>query len=262
MLGRRLLTAAVGIPVAVVTVWAGGWVMALAAGVVAAVGAWEFYNLSHRAGYTPSWGVGALGAGALPLAAQAGPQWALAVLAVAVLASLVVELDLRQGRVLAGAAGTAVGTVYVGLFGAHWVLLREMPEGMALTFLVLTSTWCADSAAYFVGRWWGRRKLAPAVSPNKTVEGAVGGVVGGVVGAAAAGAWFGLPPAWVVAGGLVCSLAGQLGDLWESALKREAHAKDSGSVLPGHGGVLDRFDGLLFSGVVAYYLFALWTGAL
>jgi phosphatidate cytidylyltransferase len=262
MLGRRLVTAAVGIPVAVVTVWAGGWIMALAAGVVAAVGAWEFYNLSHRAGYTPSWAVGALSAGVLPLAAQAGPQWALAALAVAVLASLVVQLNLSGGRVLAGAAGTAVGTVYVGLFGAHWVLLREMPEGMALTFLVLASTWCADSAAYFVGRWWGRRKLAPAVSPNKTVEGAAGAVVGGLVGAAAAGAYFGLPSGWVVAGGLVCSLAGQLGDLWESALKREAHAKDSGSLLPGHGGVLDRFDGLLFSGVVAYYLFALWTGAL
>lgn len=260
MLGRRLATAAVGIPVAVVTVWAGGWPMAVAAGVVVAVGAWEFYTLSQRAGYSPAWQLGTLGAAAMPIAALAGSRWALGTLALVVLATLAGELLARRGRVLGSAAGTALGAVYVGLFGAHWVLLRQLPEGMAVTFLVLTSTWCADSGAYFVGRWLGRRKLAPELSPNKTVEGAVGGVVGGLVGAAAAGAYFGLPPAWVVAGGLLCALSGQLGDLWESAIKREARAKDSGSVLPGHGGVLDRFDGLLFSGVAAYYLFAAWTG--
>lgn len=262
MLGRRLVTAAVGIPVAVVTVWAGGWAMAVAAGVVVTIGAWEFYSLSQRAGYGSPWAVGIVGAGALPLAAQAGARWALAAVALVVLLALTSELAVRRGRVLGNAAGAALGTVYVGLFGAHWVLLRQLPEGMAVTFLVLTSTWCADSAAYFVGRSLGRRKLAPDLSPNKTVEGALGGVAGGLVGAAAAGAYFGLPAAWVVAGGLLCALSGQLGDLWESALKREARAKDSGVVLPGHGGVLDRFDGLLFSGVVAYYLFAAWTGGL
>jgi len=262
MLGRRLATAAVGIPVAVVTVWAGGWTMAAVAGAVAAVGAWEFYHLSQRAGYKPAWVLGTAAAGALPLAAHAGSRWAVAALAVAVLAGLGAEVVARRGRVLANAAGTALGTVYVGLFGAHWVLLRQLPEGMAVTFLVLSSTWCADTAAYFVGRWLGRRKLAPDLSPNKTVEGAAGALAGGLVGAAAAGAYFGLPASWVVVGGFVCALSGQLGDLWESAVKREAHAKDSGSLLPGHGGVLDRFDGLLFSGVVAYYVFAAWTGGM
>lgn len=261
-MGRRLVTAAVGIPVAAAAVWAGGWFLAAAAGVVAAVGAWEFYHLSQRAGHTPSAFLGILGAGALPLVAQEGIQWTLATFTVVVLASLGAELLWRRGGVLTNAAGTILGMVYVGLFGSHWVLLRGLSEGMALMFLVLASTWCADTGAYFVGRWLGRRRLAPEVSPNKTVEGALGGVVGGLLGAAATGAWFGLPAAWVGVGGLVCALSGQLGDLWESALKREAQVKDSGSLLPGHGGVLDRFDGLLFSGVVGYYLFWLWTGAL
>lgn len=261
-MGRRLVTAAVGIPVAAAAVWAGGWFLAAAAGVVAAVGAWEFYHLSQRVGYAPSAFLGILGAGALPLAAQEGIQWALATFTVVVLASLGAELWWRRGGVLANTAGTILGMVYVGLFGSHWVLLRGLSEGMALMFLVLASTWCADSGAYFVGRWLGRRRLAPEVSPNKTVEGALGGVVGGLLGAVAAGAWFGLPAAWVGVGGLACALSGQLGDLWESALKREAQVKDSGNLLPGHGGVLDRFDGLLFSGVVGYYLFWLWTGAL
>lgn len=261
-MGRRLVTAAVGIPVAAAAVWAGGWFLAAAAGVVAAVGAWEFYHLSQRAGYAPSAFLGILGAGALPLVAQEGIQWTLATFTVVVLASMGAELLWRRSGVLANAAGTILGMVYVGLFGSHWVLLRGLSQGMALMFLVLASTWCADSGAYFVGRWLGRRRLAPEVSPNKTVEGALGGVVGGLLGAAATGAWFGLPAAWVGVGGLVCALSGQLGDLWESALKREAQVKDSGSLLPGHGGVLDRFDGLLFSGVVGYYLFWLWTGAL
>jgi phosphatidate cytidylyltransferase len=263
MLARRLATAAVGIPVAVVTVWLGGWVMTAVVAAVVAVGAWEFYRLAGQAGYAPATAVGLVATALLPVTASAGPaRWTVGLVVALVLAALSAELVSRRERALANAAGTALGALYVGLLGSHWVLLRSLPEGMALTFLVVAGTWCADSAAYFVGRSFGRRKLAPEVSPNKTVEGAVGAVVGGIVGAVAVAAWFALPAAWAVAGGLLCAVCGQLGDLWESRLKREAQAKDSGNLLPGHGGVLDRFDGLLFSGAVAYYVFGWWTGSL
>ncbi len=261
MLGRRLATAAVGIPVAVGTVWAGGWVMTAVVAAVVALGAWEFYRLAGQAGYAPASAVGLVVSVLLPVAAWAAPaRWTVGLVVALVLAALSAELVSRHGRAVANAAGTALGALYVGLLGSHWVLLRSLPEGMALTFLVVTATWCADSAAYFIGKSLGRRKLAPEVSPNKTLEGAAGALAGGVVGALAVAAWFKLPVAWAVAGGLLCAVCGLLGDLWESRLKREAQAKDSGSLLPGHGGVLDRFDGLLFSGAVSYYVFGWWRG--
>jgi|DewCreStandDraft_1066081.scaffolds.fasta_scaffold03062_2 phosphatidate cytidylyltransferase len=263
MLARRLATAAVGIPVAVATVWLGGWVMTAVVAAVVAVGAWEFYRLAGQAGYAPTSAVGLVATTLLPVAAWVGTaRWTVGLLAGLVLAALSAELVSRRERALANAAGTALGALYVGLLGSHWVLLRSLPEGVALTLLVLAGTWCADGAAYFVGRSLGRRKLAPEVSPNKTVEGAFGAMAGGIVGALVVAAWFGLSWTWALAGGLLCAVCGQLGDLWESRLKREARAKDSGNLLPGHGGVLDRFDGLLFSGAVAYYVFGWWTGSL
>jgi phosphatidate cytidylyltransferase len=110
-----------------------------------------------------------------------------------------------------------------------------------------------DAGAYFVGRTWGRRKLAPRLSPHKTVEGAVGAFIVALVVTVGFGLWFRLPAGHLVALGALFGVAGQVGDLGKSVFKRQAGAKDYGSIIPGHGGVLDRFDSLLFCAPVAYY---------
>lgn len=122
------------------------------------------------------------------------------------------------------------------------------PLGLAWALVVILTTWAGDTAAYSVGRAWGRRKFAPAVSPNKTVEGAAGGLVGSMVASALAFQSFGLGNWWqgLIVGGVI-GIAGQTGDLAESLLKRQAGVKDSGAVIPGHGGILDRIDALLFA---------------
>jgi phosphatidate cytidylyltransferase len=263
MLTRRLLTAVVGVPVAVAGIWLGGSFLTALVCIVVAFAMWEFYGLMNRAGYVPSREAGIVAGLAFVVLAHLGEQrWMPAVLAALLLYALSAQLAERRGRVLANAAGTVLGALYVGYFAAHLVLLRQLPDGVALTLLVLAAAWVGDSTAYFVGRGIGRRKLLPEVSPSKTVEGALGGLVGAVVGALAIGWAAGVPAVVALAGGLACGVASQAGDLWESAIKREAQVKDSGNILPGHGGFLDRFDGLLFAGVVGYYVFSLWAGAI
>ncbi len=263
MLGPRLLTALVGIPLIAVGVWVGGEVLLVMVAALIVTGLWEFYALVDRAGYAPSRIVGILGGVAIAVLVYLGERrWVLAVLAAVVLCVLFAQLNPYRGRALTNAAGTLLGVLYVGYFAAHVLLLRQLKQGMAFTFLVFGTVWATDAAAYFVGRWVGRRKLLPQVSPNKTVEGATAGVVCGAVGAVLVAAGFGIPLDMAVVAGILCSTAAVAGDLWESALKREARVKDSGRILPGHGGLLDRFDGLLFAAVVGYYIFATWTGAL
>ncbi|TKB23411.1 phosphatidate cytidylyltransferase [Desulfopila sp. IMCC35006] len=150
------------------------------------------------------------------------------------------------------------GILYVGVLGAHLVLLRFMPEGGSWLVIASAITACSDTGAYFVGRSLGKRKLCPSISPNKTVEGAIGGVLCGLVGALFFAAlllpacnWFFLTGAAVFLAG-----AGIVGDLTESIIKRGTDTKDSGSCLAGHGGVLDRVDSLLFVCPILYYLLA------
>jgi phosphatidate cytidylyltransferase len=148
-----------------------------------------------------------------------------------------------------------LGMLYISLFLSYLILLYNGPSGREWIFFVLIVLWCNDSGAYAVGRTLGRRKLSPMVSPNKTVEGAVGGTVCGL-GAALALKLFlvtALSFTQAAALGVVISLSGQAGDLCESALKRHFGCKDSGSMLPGHGGMLDRIDSLLFAAPLAYY---------
>lgn len=156
-------------------------------------------------------------------------------------------------------AGAFWITTYLGLF-SFLILLRQTYD-WAFLFAVLLVTWANDTAAYYVGRKCGRHRLAPQISPQKTWEGAVAGLLAaGVVGAAAA---YSGERRWEIGLGLALLVAavGQAGDLWESALKREAGIKDTGRLLPGHGGILDRFDSLLFAAPLAYYL-ARWLGPL
>jgi len=135
-----------------------------------------------------------------------------------------------------------------------------LAPGAGWLLLVLTAVWITDTAAYTLGRLWGRHKLWPAVSPGKTVEGSVGGLAAAVLWTAVFGHWLGLSVGHGLALGAVLGVVGQLGDLAESKLKRWAGVKDSGAILPGHGGILDRFDSLLFNAPAAYYYLRLVAG--
>lgn len=266
-LSVRLATAAIGIPLTVVLVALGlPWLFWGVAAVIV-VASVEFYRMLERVGYQPVWEAGVV-AGVLFALQAAWPQpWQDAVLPAVVLYTVGVHLRRgRLGRAVVNTALTLFGAVYIGYLMSYILRLRALglgPAGVpapAAALLVVISVWAADSAAYFVGLGAGRRKLFPDVSPNKSVEGAVGGIVAGIVAGLVCGAIFhlALPMAALVGG--ICAIASILGDLWESTIKREAGVKDAGGILPGHGGMLDRFDGLLFAMAIAYYAIRWWPG--
>jgi phosphatidate cytidylyltransferase len=150
-------------------------------------------------------------------------------------------------------AWTLLGGVYLGYLLPHWVLLFRMPQGRAWVFFVLLVIMMGDTIAYFVGSRLGTRKLAPEISPGKTIEGAVGYVAGSLVGGYLGASFLitELAVMEVIALSALLSVLGQIGDLFESLIKRVFAVKDSGSLLPGHGGLLDRLDSLIFPAVFA-----------
>ena len=147
------------------------------------------------------------------------------------------------------------GFLYVPFLLGHLLLLRGLPHGIQWIFLLLVIVMCGDSGAYYVGCTFGKRKLYPAVSPNKSIEGAAGGLVGSLAGACIARATFfpELTLADAVMTSVLLGVLGQLGDLFESLLKRSFGVKDSGVIVPGHGGILDRLDSILFAAPAAFY---------
>jgi len=258
-------TAAIGVPLIVLLVVLGTpWLFIGVAGAIVVAMA-EFYRMAERAGYRPVWEAG-MAAGIVFALEAAWPQpWQAAVLP-ALLIYAVAD-HLRRGRperVLADTALTVLGAVYVGYLMSFVLRLRALPDGPAhaagpaSALLVILTVWAADSVAYFVGLAAGRRKLLPQVSPNKSLEGALGGVAAGIVAGLVCG-WafrFTLPMAAAIGG--LCAVSSVAGDLWESAIKREVGVKDAGRILPGHGGFLDRFDGLLFAMPVGYFALRWW----
>jgi len=182
-------------------------------------------------------------------------------LTVAVL-SLVTAPAIWPSRVkgLDGVASVFI-LVYLAWLSSHFILLRQV-GGVAPFFVGLVGTWAFDSGSYFAGKAWGRHKLSPRVSPGKSVEGLLGGIaVGAVVLVWLGLAWLKVTALQAIVLAVVVMAAAQFGDLAESALKRQAGVKDSGTLIPGHGGVLDRFDSLLAVMPAVYYLWVLWLGA-
>ncbi len=257
----RIITAALGIPVFLYALWVGGLPWALFIGLLTALGSWEIARLLQRpeAKRTPEPLLIIVGGLLFVRLAYVSTEttaaeWVLPLICGIALAAFVREIFAPQRKPLRGVGGTLLGVIYVGGFFSHLVLLREGPDGFLTTLMVTLGIWISDSAAYFGGRAYGRRKLLPAVSPNKTWEGSLTGLAAtGVFGALFA--YFVSDLAWPAgaAMGLFISTAGQLGDLAASALKRESGIKDTGGLLPGHGGIIDRFDSLLFAAVVVYY---------
>ena len=268
-------------PIALAIVLAGGAALAALLAIASAIAAWEFYRIARAAGHAPMSDLGCALAGLLPLAVHARYldyiQPRLAYLAVALLILFAVAIWTRgvTGRPIGAAATTAMGVLYTGGllsfayalryhdYAAGGIRLGAVPlsAGGVLLGLPLVLTWATDTGAYAVGRTVGGRKLIPAVSPGKTLSGAIGGVVASIL-----VTWlyvrFALRPAaqlalttWsIVLFGVVISVVAQVGDIFESLLKREAGVKDSGGLLPGHGGVLDRLDSLFFVLPVAHLL--------
>lgn len=160
---------------------------------------------------------------------------------------------------LLDSAGTMMGTLYVGLLN-YFFLVRSLPDGWIWLIFTLAGTWACDTTAYFVGKAFGRRRLAPELSPKKTLEGAIGGIMGSVL----AGYLFALiypflPLSKMLLLGLLVGAAAEVGDLLESAFKRQAGVKDSSKLIPGHGGILDRIDSALFSAPLVYYYVLLFV---
>lgn len=158
-------------------------------------------------------------------------------------------------------AWTLAGILYIGWLLSHYISLRELEMGREWVYYALLVTFATDTFAYFIGKTWGKHLLAPTISPKKTKEGAIGGMLGAVIISVLAVWLFSLPINYGIAVllGLVVSIFGQLGDLFESLFKRNMGIKDSGKSLPGHGGFLDRMDSIVFTGVVVYYYVVLFV---
>jgi phosphatidate cytidylyltransferase len=261
-LARRVGTAAVVLPALLVALFLGPpWLaVAVVAGTLL-IGLVEFFGLLQKRGIRPMRRIGLILAAALFLEV-AWPGVAPAPL-LPLGALLLLGFALSRGadhESVSAAAATLLGAVYLGALGgtiAGLRLLAPDDEGAWRVTLLLVIVVLSDTLAFFVGNGVGRRRLAPAVSPGKSVEGALGGLVGGVLGALAVRhvGLTGLSLAHAVALGGAVAAMGILGDLNESLLKRWAGVKDSGRFLPGHGGMLDRLDSLLFGAPVLYYYY-------
>ncbi len=257
ILARRLASAAVLIPLlAGLIVWAPPLLFSAAVLAVILLAAWEWFamhgpGMRDRAVAFPLLAV--LPAGLLFLGDNFWGLYLAAVIMVVGSASVV-----RSGTTfarLAAAQDMACAILFIGVPLGHFVLLRLLPKGRELIFFLLLTLWLVDTAAYFVGINFGRRRLAPVLSPKKTVEGLLAALAGGLLGGILFGRFLlGIPPAAGAITGLLLALLGQTGDLFESLWKRALGQKDSGHLIPGHGGVLDRIDSFLFTAPALYYL--------
>jgi phosphatidate cytidylyltransferase len=257
-LGARAITSIPAIAVALFLVIEGGLIFTLGLLVLGAICMHELYGMYERA--RPVRLAGLIALAALLLAALYGNQVQLLLVAAAAL-PVTFGLTLLQPRPSVGAiAVTLLGIYWIGFALAHAVLLRGLPHGLGIVIDVLVGTFLGDTGAYLGGRMWGRRPLAPSISPNKTVEGLAIGMLCAVLGVWIAGRyeeW--LPGTHALVLGLAVALVAPIGDLFESFIKREAQTKDSGGLFGPHGGALDRLDAVLFSCVVGYYVWAAYV---
>jgi phosphatidate cytidylyltransferase len=257
-LAARLFAAVPAILLALFLVIEGGLIFALGLVTLGAVCMHELYSMYARA--HPVRLAGFIALAGLLAAALYGDRQQVLLVAVAALPLLFALTLLQRRPSVGGMAVTLLGVYWIGFALAHAVLLRRLPHGLGIVLDVLVGTFLGDTGAYLGGRLFGKRPLAPAISPGKTVEGLLIGMACALLGVWLAGRyqdW--LPTSHSLVLGLGVALAAPVGDLFESFIKRQARRKDSGSLFGAHGGALDRLDAVLFTAVVGYYIWAAYV---
>lgn len=268
MLRDRLLTAAVAIPLLIFLIgYAPAWAFAGVIFLLTCTGLYEFLSLSQSQSSLPL-GVGLGWGGALAasmLFASDSPDVRTTCMGAVLAGGFFVTFGLSLGnrqpeRAMFGLALTLFGVIYVGFLLPHLVWVQQVVDGRSWVFFILLVAMMGDSGGYAFGRAWGTHKLIPHISPGKTVEGSAGAVVGNLCAAVLSWMWLLPQRTWIelMILSLILGFLAQIGDLCESAVKRAFGAKDSGRLFPGHGGVLDRADSLLFPAAFVYYYVRLW----
>lgn len=257
MLVYRIISAVIGIPLLLTIFWIGKLPLLALVAILIIIGCKELNNILIKQDINPSLGLGVINSLFLLFTAYFNNTIDLGF---AFVLLIILNLTLMVYKFpnfnLKNSAGTVFMVVYIGWLFTHLYLLRVLHNGWYLIVLLLVTTWSTDTFAYFIGKKFGRNKLAPAISPKKTIEGSFGGVIGSVIGSGLvyliySSGEINLFHYLVI--GLLVGISAQIGDLAESALKRLGGVKDSGNIIPGHGGVLDRFDSMLFTAPLLFY---------
>ncbi len=268
MLKHRVITAAVGVPLIILAIWFGNpwpWFTLLIAA-AALAGTYEFYHTANFDRKEPLIYLGLLWSLALVLSPHYQNSDVLPIVITTTMLISLIWLLLRPSREKAfhNWAWMIAGALYVGWMLSYWLSLRGLEDGRSWVYLAMLTTFANDTGAYFIGRARGKHKLAPTISPAKTWEGAVGGLICAILAAIVISLVLNLISPFtfkywqIILLGFLVSLFAQLGDLVESLLKRNMGVKESGNLLPGHGGILDRFDSLILVGAVVYY-YVIWV---
>ena len=273
MLRQRVLSAVIFLPILFASIWFGNPWFSVVVAIAALLGVIEFYAMVARREWHPLTFFGTLWTLFFIFNAYYAPKYSSnniyilvtsALITSAVALSLVRVLFLRSSgeKVMVSWAASVAGIFYMGWLLSYWVLIMNSYggdwDGRDWVILALFSTFAVDTTAYFIGRAWGRHKMAPTVSPGKTWEGAIGGLVGAMVAVVVLALILDIDISYseMVIVGVLIAVFAQLGDLAESKLKRSMGAKEASNLIPGHGGILDRVDSVVFTGVVVYYCLA------
>lgn len=238
----------------------GTWVWPIVASIAALGSLWEYYNMISTK-YKISKGWGLLGSLLLLVTVSLGFSYSLILSVVALTAFLVLftEVVRRQGTgqsfALWNLGGTISGMIYITLPWSFMIVIRTQTWGHIFLLTIFACTWACDVAAYLIGSKFGSSPFCSRVSPSKSWEGFWAGAFASTMCGVGLALFFEFPPIPLLMLGLLCGVAGQLGDLGESVLKREANVKDSGKAIPGHGGFLDRFDSILINAALSFFIF-------
>ena len=263
MLAKRAVSAVVLLIVSFALVLIGGWVFTIGVALILAIASWEFCRMFIQGGYHPS--VPLLIISNFLLAIAASFQeielllGLLAILSLLTITYHVLSFPKHVNTSAIDLAASLAGLTFIGLFGSYLVRLRFLPDGLYWLILVVVPAGISDIGAYFFGSLFGRRKLASALSPNKTIEGYLGGLLTSMITGYTAGAISGMYSASFSGSqglliGFIIGIFCPLGDLGKSVFKRQFNLKHTSNLIPGHGGVLDRVDTWLWAGVIGYYL--------